>query len=269
MKYLIFFLFIQNLSAITFKIDYTYDTSNFFGDPNNPSDELKERRDAIEAVAEFFSELIKDEFLQIDNTDFSTNFTWTPRIFHPATGVLFTLPENTVIAANEVRVFVGARDLSGSTLGSAGPGGFSQASGNQAWFDRIRMRGQASQTTDFAPWGGSISFDSPTNWNFSLERNQTGIEFITVALHEFCHILGIGTSSSWENLITESDEFIGAAVVQSFGGMPPVQASGTSGGHGHFESLSNNNPLISSSYGSFGANHGANQRVVITHEFLC
>ena len=262
---LICFSLFQSLTAVTFRIDYTFDSNHFFGDPNNPNDGLKERRDAIEAVADFFSEIIQDQFLEIDPEDpgFAQS-SWSAVFFNPSTGNLQSV-ENLIIPEDEVVIYVGARELGGNVVGQAAHGGFS-GFGFSNWFTRIRTRGQAgaanddpSKRDDFAIWGGSIAFDTPRNWNFSLTENQSGTEFISTAIHEFCHVLGIGTSDSWENLITSDDLFIGEAVVRSFGGSPRVQTANSRGTHGHFE-----NPslvLTSPSYGSFGGAHGTTQRV--------
>ncbi|MGF1453225.1 MAG: PEP-CTERM sorting domain-containing protein, partial [Opitutales bacterium] len=101
--------------AVEIRIDYTYDTSNFFSTP--------ERRAAIEAVARFFSELLEDELLEIDPADF-TQASWIATFTHPATGAR-ELIENPVIPANTIIEYVGARALSINTTGLAGPGAFS------------------------------------------------------------------------------------------------------------------------------------------------
>ncbi|MGF1453592.1 MAG: hypothetical protein ACFB21_16140, partial [Opitutales bacterium] len=178
--------------------------------------------------------------------------------------------------ANTIIVYVGARDLSFNTTGVAGPGGFS-ASGFPDFFERIVGRGStaaaidpASLRTDFAPWGGSIAFDSvidgsPRLWNFSRDANAPGNEFISVALHEMAHVLGVGTADSWDNQVdNEIFVFRGANVVRSNRGTAPelqvrqviyedepgviVTEAG-----GHYADLN------STQYGSFGAPHGASR----------
>ena len=270
MKYiaLYFILLLQSASAVNFRIDYSLDTNGFFGTDSNPD---VERREAIEAVADFFSEIIQDNFLEIDNSDSQfPQASWTPRLFNPSTGAIINLEDNLVIPANEVIVFVGARDLPNSVVGQAGPAFFS-ASGFTPWFERIRGRGQseadsgtASDNTDFALWGGQIAFDTLNangtvrNWNFSLTQNLSGIDFITVALHEFCHILGIGTADSWDNLINSNDQFLGVASVRSLGENPPIQEVV----RGHFADFTNRR-LNSVSFGSFGTPHGTFQAAIM------
>jgi hypothetical protein len=167
------------------------------------------------------------------------------------------VPEDTII------VYVGAQVFEGNVRGTGGPGGWG-AGGTNSWFNRIRGRGNPgaeyenpSLQTDFAPWGGAISFDADTTWNFSLTTNQNGIEFITVALHEMGHVLGIGIASSWNNKISGS-LFTGAASTRSNGTQPPIQSGG-----GHFGSTTASNPA----FGSFGRTHGVSRPVLMRPSF--
>jgi len=234
---------LQSASALTIKIDYTYDTNNFFN--------TTERRAAIEAVAKFFGDAIQDNLLEIDNTQFN-QATWSADFIHPETGLTESI-SNLIVPEDTVIVYVGARNLGESILGRAGPGGFS-AGGFPPWFARIRGRGQtdaesdtASLRTDYSLWGGSIAFDVDTTWNFSLTDNNAGFEFVSVALHEMGHVLGVGTADSWNNLVNGSGLFTGSNVFNSLGFNPEAAT-------GHFENV--NIALNSSHYGSFGASHG-------------
>lgn len=241
-------ILLQPLGALTIRIDYTYDTTNFFN--------TAAKRNAIEAVAGFYGNLIQDQLLRIDNTEFGS-VSWTAFLTHPATGnsegiVNLVVPEETII------VYVGARELGGSVAGSAGPGGWS-ASGSTAWLTRIRGRGSAAAAntnaalnTDFSPWGGSIAFDITTTWNFSQNQNLGGTDFVKIALHEMGHVLGIGTADSWDNQIS-GGTFTGAAVLRSYGSAPPIQSGG-----GHF-----NGSLLSKSFGAFGMAHGSSRPVLM------
>ncbi len=243
MKFLLplFLIATQPLAALTIKIDYTYDTGNFFSTP--------ERKAAIEGVAKFFGDLIQDNLLRIDAADFPSA-SWTANLTHPATGGTQTIA-NLVVAENTMIVYVGSRILSGSTLGVGGPGGLS-ASGFQPWFDRLRGRGSVGATlpesmkTDHSPWGGSITFDADSTWNFSQTQNLPGFNFVSVALHEMGHVLGIGTADSWQNRISGTT-FTGPAALRSKGFAPAVQSP--SGGH--FSGT-----LTSPAFGSFGMAHG-------------
>lgn len=65
-----------------------------------------------------------------------------------------------------------------------------------------RETGAAAQpATDYGPWGGSLSFDSDTSWHFGIDTLPASnrSDFLSVALHEIGHALGLaGTSPSWD-----------------------------------------------------------------------
>jgi Ca2+-binding RTX toxin-like protein len=56
-------------------------------------------------------------------------------------------------------------------------------------------------TTDFEPWVGAISFGSNRAWSFNLNNPDANkFDFISVALHEIGHVLGIGTAPAFDAL---------------------------------------------------------------------
>jgi hypothetical protein len=211
------------LAAIDIQFDYTFDTGSFFvGHP--------ERQSVLEAAAVTFESRITDNLTAI--TPGGSN-SWSPLFPHPSTGEIISV-DNPTIAAGVIRVYVGAQNLSGGTLGSGGPGGFN-ASGNAAFFNNLSLRGQVSGTTDFGPWGGSVTFDNDASWYFdsNVATNESfGAmnDFYSVALHELAHLLGMGTADSWDNLIT-GNNFTGAASMAENGGLAvPL----TTPDHGHW-----------------------------------
>jgi Matrixin len=232
----------QSAAALTIRIDYTYDTNNFFN--------TQVKKDAIEAVAKFYGDLIKDNLLRIDPADFD-RATWEARPTHPATGLPISIP-GLIVPENTIIVYVGSRVLGSQTLGVGGPGGLS-AGGFKPWFDRLAGRGSAgalliapAKKTDHCPWGGSIAFDSASTWNFSQSQNLAGYEFISIALHEMGHVLGIGIVESWLNKAS-AGFFTGPACIRSYGATPPLQS-----GDSHFATTTNNSPT----FGSFSKAHG-------------
>ena len=212
-----FAMMLPTQAAIDIQFDYTYDTGNFFA--------LTERRNVLEAAALTFEARITDNLTAI--TPSGSN-TWTAIFDHPSTGVEVEVI-NPTIAAGVIRVYVGAQDLAGSTLGFGGPGGFS-ASGNSAFLNNVELRGQVSGTTDFGPWGGAISFDNATQWYFDQDittKEPFGVmnDFYSVSIHELAHLLGFGTSDSWDNLIS-AGTFTGTASMAENGGVA-VPLAGT------------------------------------------
>ena len=143
-------------------------------------------------------------------------------------------------------------DLTGGEAGLAITGGWT-ATGTEAWGNTVAGRGLpgalAATPTQDAPWGGAILFDSQsTNWFFGettagLASNQT--DFLTVAEHEFSHILGFGTDGFWNSNLTigqpgswatnvnpANNTFIGKSAEAANGGKPvPLD---TSSGDDHF-----------------------------------
>jgi hypothetical protein len=189
-------------TSATIVIDYSLDTQGFFGAVGSP------QRIALDHAATVLSSRLADTLSAIQP---SGGFTWDARITHPGTGAQSFSLGNITILQNEIRVYAGGRAL-GGPLGVGGPGGWG-ASGNQQWFDAIEGRGepgaigpQASRT-DFAPWGGSITFNTGTNWNFNIATGPGGgqSDFLSVAMHELGHVLGYGTADSWFNQINFSN----------------------------------------------------------------
>src|SRR5690606_11131670 len=127
-------------------------------------------------------------------------------------------------------IYVGARELGSTTLGEGGPGGYS-ASGSAAWLDVIDLRGQiggdSNPPTDFATWGGTITFDITTTWyadqDLTAMESGLGFDLYSTALHEIAHVLGFGTALSFNTLI-DFDEvtFTGTSATNVFGANPPL-----------------------------------------------
>lgn len=195
-------------------IDYRFDTTNFF----QSNDRKALLQTALNSVASRFSDTLSA--IQPGGVD-----TWQARFKNPSTG-LDTSLANLSIPANELLVFVGARSLSGeAALGNRG--GFS-ASGQQSFVDTVKARGQtgglASPQTDVGPWGGAIAFDTGRNWYFGTPLSGIGsnqIDFVSVAAHEFLHVLGFGTTQSFDSKIVNS-KFTGLMATQEFGAQVPM-----------------------------------------------
>src|SRR6188768_4274803 len=117
-------LFVAPLSAsaLTINLDYSQDTTDFFG--LNPVAKL-----ALEAAASDLSSYFAPSLGAV-NTDVFTGtngsstatFNWKLTYTNPSTGATVTL-DTFSYAAENVTIYVGARSLAGTTLGVGGPGG--------------------------------------------------------------------------------------------------------------------------------------------------
>lgn len=244
-------LSIATASALEIEIRYDYDTSGFFNQAGS--------KEAMEAVADFFEQRIHDSLLGIDQAQHGG--TWSAGFYHPSTGN-WIYHSNLVVPEDTLIVFVGARNLGGS-VGLAGPGGYSYR-GLTSWANRIKYRGQtgaaATPATDFGPWGGSISFDNSagTSWSFQLDGSPTGsqLDFVSIALHEMCHVLGFGSSDSFDDKIS-GGKFTGANAVNSFGANIPLYSDNS-----HWKDDGcGSGPFAADSmmHGSFSSPHGDSQ----------
>lgn len=206
----------RQLLTITIQFDYSRDTNHFFDDTA--------RRQILELAGETIGSRLDDHLLAI--TPGSGN-SWTLNASHPSGSGSLSL-SNQSIPADTILVFVGSRVM--SSLGIGGPGGYS-SSGSEAWLDRVAARGQTGMLdlpeADFGLWGGSITFDHDANWYFGMSADGQGSnqhDFLSVAMHELGHVLGIGTAGSWDNQV-EGGHFTGTASVAEYGGDVPLSGS--------------------------------------------
>lgn len=187
-------------------LDYRFDTSGFFDDP--------ERRAALEAATDIWESYIKDDF---EDVPAGTVFT----IDDPSnagTSVTITLEED----LDDLILFVGAEALGGA-LGMGGYDGV-DAQGD-VFVRRIGQDFHGEVVSDFEPWAGTVVFTTDVDWNFDVESAVSGkSDFISVALHEMAHVLGIGTSPIFRD-IGASGQFEGVNSMALNDGDPvPLQS---------------------------------------------
>ena len=208
----------QSAHAITVQFDYSLDSGFFTANPS--------RQVLLQTAGHFFEQYLTDSLSAI--TSSGTNH-FNIKFDNPTTGVFTTLNDYSV-ATDTVVVFVGARSLSSSTLGQGGPGGWS-ASGTTSFVAQVGTRGQGdTQNTgdsnsvpavDFAPWGGSLTFNNSAAWYFDSNpatvESFSGNDFYSTALHELGHLFGIGASDSWANKVSGT-QFTGSNAKAANGG---------------------------------------------------
>jgi len=215
-------LFLEDrvVPAISIRFDYTYDVNNFFAEAN--------RRVVLETAINAVASRLDDDLLAIPQAVGGNS--WSAGFDNPGTGGSVQL-NNITVSRGEMIVYVGARALSGSTIG------FASASfnvfGSSGWVNLVSARGQvgalSNTATDVGPWGGSITFNSQTNWGFNTDPTAVPMDqtnFFITAQHEFGHLLGFGASDSWDALIRSNGTFVGAASQALFGGPLPLADAG-------------------------------------------
>ncbi|MGE3820446.1 MAG: Calx-beta domain-containing protein [Isosphaeraceae bacterium] len=210
----------RTLLSLTIRIDYSYDTLNFFN--------TQAKRDLMQLAANALASHLDDSLLAINP---SGQNTWEAVFPHPGNGQTIGIT-NLVVPANTFIIYVGGSYLSGgSEAGEGSTGGYS-ASGDPNWLNTVEARGQAgvlaNPRTDFANWGGSITFDASgeTNWYFGESLNgfnSSQTDFLSVAQHEVAHVLGLGTADSWYAKIS-GGAFRGSNAIAVYGQPVPVNA---------------------------------------------
>ncbi|MFA8387595.1 MAG: DUF4214 domain-containing protein [Pelagibaca sp.] len=188
--------------SFSIAFDYRFDRSGFFDDTV--------RRAALEEAAAQWSSFIRDEFedlpagISFDLRDPSGQGTRTVTLTDPVDDIL---------------IFVGAGLLDGAILALAGPNGGTAAGDVLAARISPDFRGTGA-VTDFEPWVGVITFDIDARWHFGLGPPDPGqIDFLSVAMHEIGHVLGIGTSGTFDRWIID-DAFTGPNALRINQGAP-------------------------------------------------
>jgi Ca2+-binding RTX toxin-like protein len=162
--------------------DYRFDTNGLF---------TPERRNTLEAAADIWESYIQDDF-----PDLLAGYDVTIKNPQTGTDVNLILP-----AIDDILIFVGFQsppfgEGGGNTLAQ---GGYSGQSTGTLFRNRI-------EASNFEPWVGNLSFDPSPNggvindWFFDqTPTTSTDIptgkwDFLSVAIHELGHALGIGTA---------------------------------------------------------------------------
>ncbi len=198
----------REVPAVNIVVDYSFDASGFFADAT--------RRAVVEQAAADLGARLDTPLAAIDPGGNS----WAEVFTNPATGGTGRVG-NAALPANTLVVYVGARELGGTTVGAGGPGSFSASGALVSLLSTRAPNGVVS-------WGGSVAFDGNTNWFFGtsaagIGRAQT--DFYSVAVHELGHVLGIGTSARWSAQST-GGTFVGPNAVAAYGGPVPLAAGG-------------------------------------------
>ena len=204
---------VDNNGPLSIKFEYM---GSFFNDAA--------RRNALNDATSAIIERFSDDLAAITPSGI---LEWTASTTNPVTGGDLNVP-NLRVAANQLVIYVGGRNLPGNQIGFGGPGGWGFPGGSftQEQLDQIndfrdvvRYRGEPgaslSNPTDIGIWGGFITFDADTDWYFGANEDGIGedqIDFRSVAAHELMHVLGFGVrytsrNSSFETYATNTTFF--------------------------------------------------------------
>jgi hypothetical protein len=210
--------------AVTIELDYRYDSSGFFNDP--------QRKATLEAAAAAWEQVL--EGVTLPEIPLGTGInTWTLSFNRPDQSATFAQTKNTAlvnepVAANTIVIYVGARpDVYGGFLGYAE---FSySASGSSAWVALFTQRNNDDQ---FYSFGGAVSFDSDADWHFDPEPSSKEdfagqMDFYTIALHEIGHLLGFTPDVAvYRRKTLSGSNFFGANAMALYGSAPPIGVGG-------------------------------------------
>ena len=156
----------RTVPAVQVVFNFDYDTSGFFADAG--------RRAVLQQAADAITLQFNDQLSAIAPGGGNS---WTAQFDNPSTGNSTTV-NNLPVGQNQVVIFAGARNL-GGPLGIGGySAGAVAVTGTSAFRNAIQSRGQGNifsqNATDFATWGGSIVFDTATNWSFATSAAGVG-----------------------------------------------------------------------------------------------
>jgi len=232
------FLLVSAASAdVIVLIDYSQDTNNFFNTP--------EKRDALQTAANRWGGIITSSLGAVSpsGTGTGTGPGWRIGFVNPGTGADFEVstaaneasdplvsagaaPANVYgfagLSTNTWIIYAGGRSLLGPAgIGGSGTGtNFTSTFTDPAGpFHRGVMPVDGSNPVNDLPvWGGSIAFDTATNWHFdpATPASNTEVDFYSIAMHELGHVLGLSAGwNQWTKKVTGSS-FNGANAVAAY-----------------------------------------------------
>ncbi len=209
------------VQAIDILFDYTFDTNGFF---------TQDKKNVLDSAASFFETRINDTLNAVGSGFFGflgNRGTFT----NPQTGASTT--ESIDVPSDTLRVYVGGRNLANPAEGES-----SIAFGRLFLFFPFNSENNRGETgvdtngtndTDFAPWGGAISFDTSTDWyvdtDTSTDEAFTGFDMFTVAQQQLGRVLGFGEADSWNNQVS-GGQFTGTNATTENGGAVSVTTDG-------------------------------------------
>lgn len=198
-------------TGLRIAFDYRFDTFGFFSDPV--------RKQSLEAAAAIWSKLLKDQFAKVPKGTYA--ITRNPeKYLDPAAPVTLDADIEGIL------VFVGSSKFTEAAHARASStAGVSQVA-DPALAQALRARYDGA---DHEPWTGWIAFNRDRDFHFDASPKANGtvpagkIDFVSVALHEIGHVLGIGVSKAWDAYV-DGTNWTGPKAKAVFGGPVPLSA---------------------------------------------
>lgn len=193
------------LNPVNIRYNFSLDTGNLF--------QNQAAKDALQRATDAILPKLQDNLAAIvPSGGNQLNVTF----YNPVSNGMLSGPVQN-IPENELVVYVTSGDIGDSELGYACSAGWS-ANGSQDFLNLVRSRGQSgaltSPSTDIAPLGGLLAFNSLANWNFGSGNPASDqFDFESVAHHELLHMLGFGLGDEAFERNTSNGEFVGPSVV--------------------------------------------------------
>ena len=192
-------------NGFAIKFDYRFDTMNTF---------TPERRAALEAAGKVWESLIADDFEDVpENTLIRCRDPKTP----DGTGMVFTVD----YPIDDLAIFVAFTTIDGAANRLAvSSNSFTNQVTDGALLAKLNAR---YHENPFQPWVGQTSYDQTEAWYFDATPEtdddipDAADDFITTALHEIGHLLGVGASAAFDALVVDG-KFTGAHAVAVNGG---------------------------------------------------
>jgi len=201
-------------SSFSIGFEYAYDTAAYFDEP---------KRRLLTHSGESWARYIESEFSDIPAGT-------ALRARHPEhidmEGMVFDLD----YAIDDVVILMGSSliDGEGTTLASSSSSFTNQVT-DASLLETLRTRYEGNP---FEPWMAQTTFDTEEVWAFDAtpetddDLPAADNDFVSTAIHEIGHVLGIGSAAAFEALV-EDGNFVGQKAMEVHGGPVPLAPDGT------------------------------------------
>jgi hypothetical protein len=196
-------------SSFSIGFEYAYDTVAHFDEP---------KRKLLTHAGESWARYIESEFSDIPAGT-------ALRARHPEhidmEGMVFDLD----YAIDDVVILMGSSliDGAGSTLASSSSSFTNQVT-DATLLETLRTRYEGNP---FEPWMAQTTFDTEEVWAYDAtpetddDLPAADNDFVSTAIHEIGHVLGIGSAAAFEALV-EDGNFVGPKAIEVHGGPVPL-----------------------------------------------